>query len=616
VFHVKHAQRRTTSCRMPLIDLELSAMPAPSADISRRREWSLILVATGLGAVLRLWSLGQLGLVHFDEGIYALAGLWSLMPGGLTAIDPSVIPYAPPGFPILVGLAYSVLGPSDIAAILVSIVCGTLTIPVVGWLGRRTFGPGAGAAASAFAALSGMHVAFSRMALTDSAFLLVWLIGIGQGQRFLERPNFARALALGLTVGFAQNVKYNGWLVGAIVALAALRSMVQHSTRHRQDSAIRVVGWGTVAAVIAGLIYLPWLLFVERHGSYAALLAHHRSYMTGLASWPRNWVVQLAQVRALSGEPPIWDGSAWLLACIGAALSLSRTLPRLPSRDGRTLVLYLGSLATSPLLYTAFVLLAWPTLPWYLALGFSLAGLVTEPPRTHVAGTSAFRLVALSFVVMAALTPLYHPYARLWLPSLALGWLFLGGFVRFGFLEFPEGSPERKMSARGWSGIVALSALVLASMGWEAWNLRGHMLQDPLIGLFARSDSVRQACGDFARDVRSPSSEFRLLVRPPVTFYLAGKVPARTEANLEALLESRDRAAWAVVDGVQLEQEGGLANAQARLLTRWELVSEWPTTLNLPTLLDIHPEAAWARSPQLTYPLMLLRPRREQSPHE
>ncbi|HEU5115532.1 MAG TPA: 4-amino-4-deoxy-L-arabinose transferase, partial [Isosphaeraceae bacterium] len=78
-------------------------------------ESRLVLALTVLGALLRLWSPGRLGLVHFDEGIYALSGAWIGRPGGL---DPMVIPYAPAGYPLLVGLAYLVLGASDLAAIL------------------------------------------------------------------------------------------------------------------------------------------------------------------------------------------------------------------------------------------------------------------------------------------------------------------------------------------------------------------------------------------------------------------------------------------------------------------------------------------------------------------
>ena len=151
-----------------------------------------------------------------------MAGTWVLSPQGARAAwTRRSISYAPPGFPFLVGLAYGLLGVSDVSAILVSIVAGTLTIPVVGWLAYRTFGRGAGAAASAFAALSGPHIAFSRMALTDASFLLFWLLAIGQGQRFLERPGFPRAVVLGLAVGVAQLFKYNGWIAGVVVALGA-----------------------------------------------------------------------------------------------------------------------------------------------------------------------------------------------------------------------------------------------------------------------------------------------------------------------------------------------------------------------------------------------------------
>ena len=137
---------------------------------------------------MRLWGLKRLGLIHFDEGIYAIAGLWSVSPGGLAAIDPTLIAYAPPGFPILVGLSYLLFGVSDLAAILVSVLTGTLTIPATAWLARRTFGAGAGAFAAALVALSGFHVAYSRMALTDASFLLFWVLGLICGQRFLERP--------------------------------------------------------------------------------------------------------------------------------------------------------------------------------------------------------------------------------------------------------------------------------------------------------------------------------------------------------------------------------------------------------------------------------------------
>src|SRR4051794_27679669 len=112
---------------------------------SQAREWLLIGLLTLVGAVLRFWAFGRITLDHFDEGVYASSGLWIAADDGPLGLDPMIIPYAPGGFPLLIGVSYLVFGVSDHAAILVATVSGVATIPVAGWLGRRTFGPGAGA---------------------------------------------------------------------------------------------------------------------------------------------------------------------------------------------------------------------------------------------------------------------------------------------------------------------------------------------------------------------------------------------------------------------------------------------------------------------------------------
>jgi dolichyl-phosphate-mannose-protein mannosyltransferase len=271
-----------------------------------RREVLVVIALTAIGGLLRLWSFGRLGLSHFDEGIYAASGLWIFSRHGIVDIDPSTIAYAPPGFPFLVGLAYFLLGAGDLPAILVSIVAGTLTIPAVAWLAHRTFGSGAGGVAAAFVALSGAHIAFSRMALTDVSFLLVWVLALIQGQRFLERPGAGRAVELGVAVGAAQLFKYNGWLAGAIVLLSAAAWLAFHPREWRSRQTAATWGWGLVSALVAALVYWPWFAFVQSNGGYSALLVHQRGYLGGFASWPEYLAIQLAQARALSG------GAVWL----------------------------------------------------------------------------------------------------------------------------------------------------------------------------------------------------------------------------------------------------------------------------------------------------------------
>ena len=124
------------------------------------------------------------------------------------------------------------------------------------------------------------------------------------------------------------------------------------------------------------------------------------------------------------------------------------------------------------------------------------------------------------------------------------------------------------------------------------------------------TDSLRTAVRKAVSDVPEGTAGLRLLARPPVTFYLGGRIPALVEPNLARLLAPASPQFWALVDVAQLRQEGDLRSATEQLEGRWELVHEYPTQLSLPALLDIDPGAARAgRSDAVDAPLWLLRPR-------
>jgi dolichyl-phosphate-mannose-protein mannosyltransferase len=561
---------------------------------SPRRELAVVLALMALGTALRFRDAGRLGLSHFDEGIYAASGSWAFVRGGLGSLDPHLIAYAPPGLSILIGLAYTFLGDSDVSAIAVGLVAGILTIPVVAWVGRRTFGPGAGAAAAALAAVSGPHVAFSRMALTDVPFLLAWLIGIGLGGRFLERPRLGRAVALGLAIGVAQNFKYNGWLLGVVVALAAGIGLAHRRERSRTELVL-TLPFGLVAALVAGLVYWPWFAFVESHGGYQSLMAHHRSYMGGPGSWWPHWRLQMAQGVALSGGTS-WGMGAWVLAWVGSAISVGR---RSPGHPGPPVLLLRFSLR---LLAATAALGALPNLPWWIGLVGSPWLLADDRPAVRVIGTW--------WLVLSILTPYYHPYARLWLPLHAAGWLILaGGIAALG--PFATPIPALPSRARlGWDVCGLVLALALADRFVP--NPRARALP----GLIGPTDSIRNAVtnsvsrGDrpLARYLQNDQIEIlRLLVRPAVTYYLDPTVMLRPQGDLDQLLREGQLGDWALVDEVLLRQEGDLPRARTRLLARWELEAVWPVPLSPPTLLDIDPGAAYGTSSVQTPTLMLLR---------
>ncbi|MGO9466215.1 MAG: ArnT family glycosyltransferase [Isosphaeraceae bacterium] len=557
-----------------------------------------VAILTLAGAVIRAWSLGRLGLVHFDEGIYALAGLWSISPRGLQSLDPTAIAYSPPGFPILVGLSYLWFGISDTSAILVSIVCGTATIPVIAWLSLRTFGRGAGAAAAALAAFAAVHVSFSRMALTDISFLLAFLLAVGQGQRFLERPNPSRAIFLGLSVGVAQTFKYSGWISGMIVALAVLVGQV---VKRKEQSARMVCAawvWGLLAMSVAAIVYWPWYRFVESHGGYRLLLAHQRGYMSGITPWVDHWSLQLAQARVLSGSPQ-WRGSVGIAAAVGFSIS-SIGLGGSSVRWPRLLIQTFG-LAS---------LCSVPNVEWWTPLGWiSLMAF-----RSTRFATPAMLLLGIGWLTLSIMTPFYHPYARLWLPLHALGWIVIGGiFVTArSWLEMTDRSPnhERKPRLNPMLGFATICVAALAITATSAMRLRNEAFP----GVLEPTDSLRAASRAIPRELPQHLDDLRLFGRPAVAFYLSleSRVSLRSQPDLAHLLEPAGPTTWCLLDTALSRQSAQSLGNVSRLSSHWVAARDFPSYLNLPTLLDIDPGSCYGGPVDLAVPLLLLRPGRRE----
>lgn len=560
----------------------------PSASIGR--EWPCVAALTAIGAILRLAGFGRLGIDHFDEGVYASTAAWSLAPGGLSALDPGLIPYAPPGYPVLAGLAYRLFGPSDRAAISVSILAGIATIPLVAWLGRRAFGPGIGAAAAAFATASMPHITFSRMALTDATFLLAWIVAMLCGGRFLERPGPMRAVGFGLAVGIAQLVKYNGWLAGAIVAAAALLGPVVSSADRSRTRLVRTFGWGMVAVGVATVVEAPWFWFVEAHGGYASLLRHQRGYLDGPSSWPSNGLHQLRQLVALGAEENA-------LAILGPILALLSGLGFAALSKRR---LSVTAFAIVGLAIVGLILFRAST-TWWLGAGLFVFLLRDE--------SSTVRLVGVWWLALSVLTPLYHPYARLWLPLEAVGWL-MGGLVLGRTVQ--GGVDSGGGVSRPRRAAVATIGLAIVA-GWAVPGMIPPRARPLPGGLGEARDSLRTAVGRIVPAIDSNVRSARILGRPSLFFY-ATPLLARRGVAVGRLASSEDLLGpgvdgWAIVDAALLRQEGEPGERMARLLTRWEVVAEVPTTLSRATLLDIDPRAVVGNLEAKAEPLYLLRRR-------
>ena len=147
--------------------------PAESIARPRGAEVLLVISITLAGLGLRSAHPSRLAVEHFDEGVYASNLFFHDKAGAGHYPDQHL--YAPPLLPFLIECSMIVFGTANFAPMVVNIAAGALTVPVLWWLGRRWFGITAGLAAATLAALSDVHVFFSRTALTDVllCFLLV-----------------------------------------------------------------------------------------------------------------------------------------------------------------------------------------------------------------------------------------------------------------------------------------------------------------------------------------------------------------------------------------------------------------------------------------------------------
>lgn len=105
-------------------------------------------------------------------------------------------------------------------------------------------------------------------------------------------------------------------------------------------------------------------------------------------------------------------------------------------------------------------------------------------------------------------------------------------------------------------------------------------------------------------------SVVKLLARPPVVFYLSGRISTRRLPDLESLKSLEGSGEWAIVDEIQLRQEvDGIAGFETEL-PRWEVVKVEENTLGAATRLDVDPSATASGRPSPPERLWLLKPAR------
>lgn len=270
----------------------MGAVAAACAGISTFRIALAGAVMIGFG--LRLWAMGA-SAFSADEAIYSV---WALHAWRGDPLFLDIWPDKPPLFLWALGAWLTAAGNRPEVAQFLNICISTLTIAVVGAIGRDLWGRTAGAITALLLALNPFAVSFAPTAFTDPLLVLggmaaLWAAIRGRG--------FAAGLWLGVAVMTKQTgVLYVPLIVGALWLHRPRMTPLPGMTARAVAGALAVIGpivlWDSLRWAVAPS---PWDLSVRNYGAMA--LASPALWADRLAGW---WQ-QLYFLQA--------DNAAWLL---------------------------------------------------------------------------------------------------------------------------------------------------------------------------------------------------------------------------------------------------------------------------------------------------------------
>ena len=232
--------------------------------MSSGRRWHLaLLVICGAGVAVRLTFLF---VVEPPVLVISDAGYYHLLATDLADGDGYLRPYElqaegqrtptaefPPLLPLVLAVP-SLVGVDTILghrAVLAILAAGTIWL--VGSLGRRLAGPGAGLVAAALAALHPMLVGADTSLMTEGLGALLTVAILRAALLLLDEPRPRHAVLLGALGGAAALLRGEGViLLGGVLLVVALALVRRH-----QRAALRLLAG---AAGVAALVVLPWLV--------------------------------------------------------------------------------------------------------------------------------------------------------------------------------------------------------------------------------------------------------------------------------------------------------------------------------------------------------------------
>ncbi|MDA0832015.1 MAG: glycosyltransferase family 39 protein [Planctomycetota bacterium] len=503
-----------------------------------RREWIFIVVLTLVAFALRGGGLSRVSVEHFDEAIYASNLLFGESEGyGY----PQREFFAPPLFPFLVELTMIIAGVSGQSAMYANVLFGTLTIPLLWFVGRTWFGPVCGCVAAFIACGYDFHIFYSRTAFTDISLCFWWLLAVWAYERSFTFRSWKYALAAGLFSGLAWATKYNGWITW-LIALTGGLGYVLFSIKD-EPLARRLKLWVMVCSVSAVTMLACWYPVwtdLQNVGGYSAVAVNHQGYFVGVAGW---WDSLLSHVKTQRTEQGVISVFVWTFVVTWTGAIFVRYFIR---RDGRTQYdgLLLWLLLFGPLIALLYLggSIGFAT----AAVGYSVITLINElwdeirlfrtgknsfdhtSPKLSIAATWLLGSWLLGLLVT---TPFYQPYARLSLPLITAGLLGLSSLFA-GVVAMLRDEFERRLCRRlaiydwrmiGTPIVLSLTIAIVSGAG-AATNVRPFPAWQSRLGLEIASNEIAEAIlnDSFSRETIAAKDQAIVYVwgEPAVVFHL------------------------------------------------------------------------------------------------
>jgi dolichyl-phosphate-mannose-protein mannosyltransferase len=536
-----------------------------------------------LTLLARAWGMTQVGLTHYDEGVYLLSSFWPLRHGDNLALFPWQKLFSPPAYFGLVGLVNWVLGrASDVHAIAINVTLGWLTVIAAYWAAKKWFGARAGIAAAVLTGFSQFQIAFSRSALTDTGFTFFFLISLALIAISLEENMWMWAIAAGLAIGVTWNMKYHGWILLALAFMAAALKTIGLA---RQSEKIKKLAFSwLVMTGVAVVAFLPWLLYTQfRLGGYAEVNEFHARFMN--FRWAHNFRLQTEMQLYFDG---------WL-SRISPALALVSAAVFSPGWPASFI----------PLIAAALLLLC---ASWLF--GATLTCLILallSIPKVWRTGSDFGRLLIITFATFFFLLPCYQAFARLLLPFSVVTMLLAGCALNF-FLEsrrvreaFERFSGAAMWKRAAWlAGAAGLAILVIAEV------------KHPAPRTWTPESSYRDAVREMASIVPANAAVF-VIAEPELAFYFqnAGRqtfcicIDPRTYQKFQAAhpFRSDPNAPQYVVAGFYAKEWWNWSPVAANSSGQYRMMARVPAPPSDIRLLDDFPTAESRKTPEAVQPM-------------